>query len=199
MQRKEIEKTLIDVCLKIAKNNKGCILVLMDNPINYEPLFPQDVIKFNIVGSERRVEALALLDGACIINPNGEFIGYGMNIKDVQTIVGNGGTRHQASYTASMNGNKVFMASEEDKKVKIWHNGKVIMQIDALEKGIETRTSEAANILESFGFGSLATISSTILAPAVLAGIGIAVVPGIIIFGTIHYVTKQIFNNLPKR
>lgn len=197
--RQAIEKTLIDICLKVAKNNKGCLIVLMDNSLDYAPLFPQDVIKFNIIGSERRVEALAMLDGACIVNPNGELIGYGMNILNVQTIkprlyLGIWGTRHQASYTASLTGNKVFMASEEDKKIRIWQNGKIIMQLDALEKGIENKTSEAANLLQSLGFGSLATISSTIIAPAALAGAGIAIIPGIIIFGAAHYMAKQIFN-----
>jgi hypothetical protein len=522
----EIEKTLIDICLKIAKNNKGCLIVLMDKPIEYEPLFPQDVVKFNIIGSERRAEALALLDGACIVNPQGEMIGYGMNIKNVQTLTGYG-TRHclssdteiltikgwkrykdlnkgdiilnynlkkdiieedkikdifidkinekvfhiknrfldfivtnehkglvkigkrigkgdsrkiiynnyklipynqisekiktkhklssfkkngksigkikasilgwvlsdayiskrdksieivqsftanknkckiiedtlvssgltfskniynqlspydgklkryckfrifskdskwifdfinidrtpkhsifelkgeelqeiynsmmlgdghkrnknwegdirtqnkkrldffktlcillnrnsntyidskgyyktninrfnecnvfrneikekkyngivfcpttnnnntviarrknkifitgnSAAYTASLNGNKVFLTSEEDKKVRIWQNGKIVMQIDALEKGIEKKTHEAASMLESLGFGSLATISSTLLAPAVLVGAGIAVIPGIIIFGSAHYVAKQIINGMSK-
>lgn len=192
--RRDIEKTLIDICLRVAKNNKGCLIVLMEQPIEYEPLFPQDVIKFNIIGSERRAEALAMLDGACIVNTHGELIGYGMNIKNVQTLTGFG-TRHSAANTASLNGNKVFMSSEEDKKVRIWQNGKIIMQLDALEKGIETKTSEAANMLESLGFGSLATISSTLLAPAVLVGAGIAVIPGIIIFGAAHYVAKQIFGN----
>jgi len=193
--RKDIEKSLIDICLKVTKNNKGCIIVLMDNLIEYEPLFPQDVIKFNIIGSERRAEALALLDGACIVNPQGEMIGYGMNIKNIKTYKGFG-MRHSSSYTASLKGNKVFMTSEEDKKVKIWQHGKIIMQLDALEKGIETKTSEAANMLESLGFGSLATISSTLLAPAVLVGAGIAIIPGIIIFGTAHYVAKHIVNGL---
>lgn len=196
--RKDIEKSLIDICLKVAKNNKGCIIVLMDNPIEYEPLFPQDVIKFNIIGSERRAEALALLDGACIVNPQGEMIGYGMNIKNINTYKGFG-MRHSSSYTASLKGNKVFMTSEEDKKVKIWQHGKIIMQLDALEKGIETKTSEAANMLESLGFGSLATISSTLLAPAVLIGAGIAIIPGIIIFGTAHYVAKQLVNGFSSK
>lgn len=193
LNRKEIEKTLIDVCLRVAKNNKGCLIVLLENPIEYEPLFPQDIIKFDIIGSERRLEALAMLDGACIVNTNGEMIGYGMNIKNINTLTGFG-TRHSAAHTASMNGNKVFLASEEDKKVRIWQNGKIIMQLDALEKGIETKTTEAANMLESLGFGSLATISSTLLAPAVLVGAGIAIIPGIIIFGTAHYVAKQLVN-----
>ena len=192
--RKEIEKTLIDVCLRVAKNNKGCLIILLEYPIEYEPLFPQDIIKFDIIGSERRLEALAMLDGACIKNVNGELIGYGMNIKNITTLTGVG-TRHSAAHTASMNGNKVFLASEEDKKVRIWQNGKIIMQLDALEKGIETKTTEAANMLESLGFGSLATISSTLLAPAVLVGAGIAIIPGIIIFGTAHYVAKQIVNS----
>lgn len=191
--KKEIEKTLLDICLKIAKNGKGCIIVSLSNPIIYEPFIPQDISIFPILGNERRLEALASIDGACIINQEGIVIGYGMNIKGIQTYSGMG-SRHSAAYTASLPGNKVYTTSEEDRKVRVWHYGKIIMQLDSLEKGIETKTADAVNILESIGFGTVSSIGVSLLAPAALATAGISVLPGILIFGVGHYISKQLLS-----
>lgn len=183
--KEKIERVLIDTALKIAKGGKGCIFVIMRNKINYEPLISQDLPKFSIFNNERRLLALAGLDGAVIVDSKGNVLGYSCNILNIKSYNGFG-TRHSAGYTASINNNTAILASEEDRKVRIFNNGKLIMQLDALEKGIETRTEEAINFLESIGVGSLGAIAVMSIAPS----LGIAIVPGIIVFGSTHYLIK---------
>ena len=61
------------------------------------------------------------------------------------------------------------------------------MQIDALEKNIEHRTSAAVGLLESVGVGTIGTIGAGFLIPT-----GIALLPGILIFGSSHYLIKSL-------
>lgn len=180
-----IEETLTKIALKIAKSGKGCIFVIMNNKFDYSPLIEQDIKPFSVFENQRRVEILGLNDGACIISPEGNLIAYSANILNVKTFIGFG-TRHSSSYTASFNGNTVIMSSEEDHKVRIFKDGKYIMQIDSHEKGIETKTKEIVSVLESIGAGTLGAVGVGIFAPA----IGLSIIPGILIFGTSHYVFK---------
>lgn len=182
-----IEEILTKIALKVAKSKKGCIFVIMNNQFDYAPLIEQDIKPFAVYDYQKRVEALAIIDGACIISPEGNLIAYAVNILNTKIFSGYG-TRHAAAYTASHGGNIVIMASEEDAKVRIFKDGKLIMQIDALERNIETKTKEVSNIIESVGIGTLGAIGVGLLTPA----IGISLIPGILIFGTSHYVFKLI-------
>jgi hypothetical protein len=188
-----IEETLTRIALKIAKSGKGCIFVIMNNKFDYAPLIEQDIKPFSVYENQRRTEILGLNDGACIISPEGNLIAYSINILNVKTFTGFG-LRHSSSYSASFNGNTVIMSSEEDKKVRIFKDGKLIMQIDALEKNIETKTKEVVSILESIGAGTLGAVGVGIFAPA----IGLSIIPGILIFGTSHYVFKFVGQLLGK-
>lgn len=193
MATENIEETLTRIALKIAKQKKGCILVIMNNKFDYAPLIEQDVKPFSVFDNQRRTEALAIIDGACIISPEGELINYASNIMNTKTYSGYG-TRHAAAYTASHNGNIVIMASEEDGKVRIFKDAKLIMQLDSTEKGIEQKTGEIANFLESFGAGTLASIGVGVLVPTV----GITLIPGIIIFTSAHYAFRLIGDMMNK-
>ena len=182
---KKVEKALIDVALKICKQKKGCMFIIENNKFDYAPLLEQDFKPFSIFDNLRRVELLGMWDGACIINPEGILTSYAIQVLNVKPS-GFGGTRHQASYTASLNDNLVIMSSEEDQKVRLFQNGKLILQLDSLEKGIETKTNEVVSILESVGAGTLGAVGVGLLLPTV----GITLVPGILIFGSSHYAFK---------
>ena len=183
--REQIEQFLIQIAIKVAKTGKGCLLVIEENPIAYQPLLPQDIQPFFIFDNARRIEALAIVDGACIVDIDGFLRAYSVSILNSQAFVGYG-TRHAAGYTASLNNNTSILASEEDRKVRIFKNGILIMQIDALERGIENKTSDMVNILESVGVGTISSIGVAALAPT----LGIALIPGIILFGSAHYMIK---------
>jgi DNA integrity scanning protein DisA with diadenylate cyclase activity len=185
--RDKIEKLLIEISLKIARQGKGCLFVIKEKNLDYENLLEQDVKPFNIFENQRRLEALALIDGACIIDQKGNLIAYGVSISNTKVFLGYG-TRHSASYTASLNGNTAIMSSEEDKKVRIFKKGKLIMQLDPLEKRVNNKVSEAVNILESMGFGVTATYGLTALVPNLSPGLQIF--PGIILFGSAYALIK---------
>jgi hypothetical protein len=60
------------------------------------------------------------------------------------------------------------------------------MQLDSLQKGVENSVHEAVNVLESVGAGTVGTIGAGLIAPS----LGIALLPGIILFGSAYYIMK---------
>ena len=190
MEIKEIEKFLIEMGIKIARSGKGALFVIKKGELKYSNLFPQDIPQFNIFKEPRRFELLAIQDGAMIIDLNGNLLSYCANIENVKTIQGFG-TRHVAASTASMN-NTVILVSEEEKKIRVFEKGGIVMQIDALEKGVEKRSSEIADLLESLGVGALSVMGGTALGIA-----GVALMPGVVVFGGIYWIIKKLLNKVP--
>jgi len=186
----EVEKKLIEICLKVARQKKGCLFVIKEGELNYEHLIKKDFEEFSIFEHQRRTELLAVVsDGAMIVDLNGNVIDYAVKISNTKVFPGFG-TRHSAAYSASLTGNTSVLASEEDAKVRIFKEGKLIMQIDSAEKNVEQKTSEAVNILESLGGGTLGTLATTALVPSM----GLQIIPGIIVFGSIYYLIKRFGN-----
>lgn len=184
---KEIEQQIIDICLKIAKRNEGAIFILGNDLKDYKFLVKQSVKKFNIIKNPKLAESLALMDGAIWFNIKGDLEGYGISMTRIDPIL-NKGTRHAAASYASKFKNTVFLVSQEDKKVRIFKHGSMVIQIDALEKGIETKSKEITHVLESVGVGAIAAIGLGIVAPT----LGIALIPGVIVFGTSHYLFRYL-------
>ena len=123
--------------------------------------------------------------------------GYGIAMTRLNPIM-NKGTRHASASYASKQGNKVFLISQEDKKIKIFIKGKIVMEIDALEKGIEKKTSEIVSIFESLGAGTLSVMimgAASALIPS-LSMFAFPILPGITIFTSLYASAKSI-RNLP--
>ena len=80
----------------------------------------------------------------------------------------------------------MFLVSEEDKKIRILREGKMVMQIDALQKNVEESVSSAVHILESIGAGAIGAVGTGLLVPT----LGIALVPGVVLFGSAYYLAK---------
>ncbi len=188
---KLLEETLIEIGLRIAKRGEGALFVVGN--ADYKPLVEQIAPPFKAIKNPKLLESLALIDGAVIINKEGTVIAYGVMIKTTK-ILKNFGTRHSAALSASKNDNLVVMVSEEDRKIKILKNEKLIMQIDALQKGIEKTVPQAVKILELIGAGTIGAIGTGLLMPT----LGIALLPGIIIFGSAYYLGKILTNKLWK-
>lgn len=181
---KKLEEVLVQVGLRIAKRGEGALFVVGD--IGYKTLIDQTVPAFKVVDNPKLLESLALMDGAIIIDKEGMLKAYGAMIKSTTTFK-NFGTRHSAGLTASkIKGNLVVIISEEDRKIRILKDGKMIMQIDALQKNVEESVSDAVNVLEGVGAGTIGAIGTSILAPS----LGLALLPGIVIFGSGYYLTK---------
>ncbi len=184
---KELEECIIKVALKVAKRNEGALFVI--GKTKYSPLIDQTVPKFEAKKNPKLLESLALMDGAIVLNRKGIVEAYGVRIKPQATFK-NHGTRHSAALGASKEkGNMCILVSEEDKKIRIFKAGKMIMQIDPKEKNIEDSIFPATAILESIGAGTMGTIGVGIIAPA----LGMALLPGVVVFGAAHYFGKKLW------
>ena len=185
---KELEEYLIKVGLRIANRKEGALFVV--GKTKYEPLIEQTVPKFEAKKNPKLLESLALIDGAVILNKKGFVEAYGVLIK-TKSAYKNFGTRHSAAMTASQDkDNFVLLVSEEDKKLRIFKEGKMVMQIDPNQKNVEKSISPAATILESIGVGTVGTIGVGILAPT----LGIALLPGVVVFGAAHYFGRKLMS-----
>ncbi len=180
---KKLEEVLIQVGLRIAKRREGALFVVGD--VEYKPLVDQKVPPFKIVDNPKLLESLALMDGAVIIDFKGNMKAYGVKIKSTK-VFKNFGTRHSAALSASKKGNLVVVISEEDRKVKILKEGKMIMQLDALQKDVEKTVPGAVDFLESIGAGTIGTIGTSLLVPT----LGLTFLPGVVIFGSAYYLIK---------
>jgi DNA integrity scanning protein DisA with diadenylate cyclase activity len=182
----KIEECIIKLGLKIAKRNEGALFVI--GKTKYKPLIEQTVPKFEAAKNLKLLESLALIDGAVILDKKGIVTAYGVMIKSTSAYK-NFGTRHAAALSASKDEkNTAILISEEDKKIRIFKKGKMIMQIDPFQKNVEESVSPATNLLESIGVGTIGTIGTTILAPT----LGIALLPGVIVFGSAYYFGKKL-------
>ena len=189
---KDIKETLIQVGLRIAKREEGALFVVGE--ADYKPLVEQTVPPFKITENPKLLESLALMDGAVIIDKDGIVKAYGVLIKSTRTFK-NFGTRHSAAISASKKAEFVLLVSEEDKKIKILIKGKMVMQIDALQKNVEKSVEGAVNLLESVGAGTIGAIGTSILVPA----LGITLLPGILVFGSAYYLGKILKRNFSRR
>lgn len=188
---KELKQTLIQVGLRIAKRGEGALFIVGETP--YKTLVRQSVPPFKVVENPKLLESLALMDGAVIIDRKGIMKVYGAMIKTTKTFK-NFGTRHSAALSAAHDDNLVVIVSEEDKKIRILKKGKMIMQIDALQKDVEKEVSHAVELLESIGVGAIGTIGTSLLIPA----LGITLLPGIIVFGSAYYLGKILLKKSKK-
>ncbi len=194
---RKLEEKLIQIAIKLARKGEGALFVIvLGKKPAFKTLVKQNVKPFNILHgkNEKLIESLATIDGSLIINREGKLLAYGAMIKNTTPFRGFG-TRHAAALTASKNGNIVILSSEEERKVKIFKNGRYIMQLDALEKNIEKSVSSASKFLESIGAGFLGAVGAATLLP----GLGITIIPGVIIFGGSYYAIKSILDKLTKK
>ncbi|MCX6750387.1 MAG: DNA integrity scanning protein DisA nucleotide-binding domain protein [Candidatus Pacearchaeota archaeon] len=143
---KKLEEVLIQVGLRIAKRGEGALFIVGET--KYTPMVNQSIPPFKAIENPKLLESLALMDGAVIINKKGFVSAYGVKIKSTK-VLKNFGTRHSAGLIAAVGDNLVVIVSEEDKKIKILREGKMIMQIDALQKNVEQNVSHAVKALET--------------------------------------------------
>jgi hypothetical protein len=194
---RRIEEKLIHIAIKLARRGEGGLFVIVfGKKPEFKKLVEQNIKPFNVIQmkNEKLVESLAMIDGAVIINTEGELIAYGAMIRNSVPFKGFG-TRHAAALAASKNGNTSILSSEEERKVKIFKNGRYIMQLDALEKGIEKEVPSISRFFESVGAGFLGTLGVATLLP----GLGVTIIPGVIIFGGSYYALKSLLDKTIKK
>lgn len=194
---RKIEEKLIHIAIKLARRGEGGLFVMaFGKKPEFKTLVKQNIKPFNVteIKNEKLVESLATIDGAVIINDEGKLVAYGAMINNAVPFKGFG-TRHAAALAASKNSNTSILSSEEERKVKIFKNGRYIMQLDALEKGIDKKVPSISRFFESIGAGFLGTIGAATLLPS----LGITIIPGVIVFGGSYYAIKSIIDRLSKK
>lgn len=183
---KKLNETIIDVAIKVARRGEGGLIIV--GACKYKPLVEQNVPPFDVRDNPKLLESLVLTDGAVIIKHNGIFESFGTKLNS-NNILKNFGTRHSAAVSASMNkGTTAYIISEEDKKVRIFKDGKMIMQIDALEKNVERVIPEITKIINDIGIGTIASIGASIIIP----NLAIAFIPGVLVFGSTSWALRKI-------
>jgi len=186
MKTKEVEKLILKIAIKVAKRGEGGMIILGDKLRDYNFLVNQDIKPFKLSDNPKTAESLIMQDGALWVGKHGIIKGYGVAMKKITPIL-NKGTRHGSAIYCSKLGNKVFLISQEDKNVKIYYKGELVMQIDATKKGINKVISPAVNFLEVAGIGGIASIVAPIIGLT-----GITLIPGIVIFGIPYFVLKSL-------
>jgi len=193
-KQKKIEEKILKIAIEIAREGKGALFVIGDK-VEKQRLFRQKFKPFSIFdkGADKVLKGLASIDGAVIIDKEGIVRYYGVMIKKTRALIGYG-TRHAAAITASKNDNTSILCSEEERKIKIFRNGRYIMQVDALQKNVEKNVSGISRMLETIGAGVIGTFGVATIAPS----IGITLIPGVLIFGGSYYAIKKIMERLKR-
>jgi 3-deoxy-D-manno-octulosonate 8-phosphate phosphatase KdsC-like HAD superfamily phosphatase len=189
-KEQEIEKAILEVGLKICKRGEGALILVGD--WDYKPLVEQTIPPFNILLNMKLFESLALMDGSLIIGRDGILKAYGVMLKVSKLeILKNFGTRHNSGINASMKeGNTVYVISQEDCKIRIFKLGRLILEIDGRQKGIEKKIPEITNIMESVGWGTMSVLGAGLIAPV----FGVVIVSGVTVFvavtGVSYFIKK---------
>ena len=191
---KQIEEKILKISIEIAREGNGALFVI-GKDVQYERLIKQKFGPLNIFesGAEKILKGLAVIDGAVVIDWEGNLVDYGALIKNTKPFIGFG-TRHAAAVTSSKGGNVSILVSEEEKKVKVFRDGKYLMQVDSLQKNVETEIPLMSKILESTGAGVIGTIGTVALAPT----LGVALIPGIVLFGGSYFAIKSFLESHKK-
>lgn len=187
--KEQIEKVIIETCIRIGRRGEGAIIILGE--AKYKPLVEQRVMSFKVTDNPKLLESLCLMDGAVILKLDGTLEAYGVKLQNGLDVIRNFGTRHSsAMYASQKRGTTAFVVSEEDRKVRIFKEGKIILEVDSMTKGIEKKTSEITKVLECVGIGTMSVIGAGLLAPVV----GIAIVSGVTVFvaatGVSYFIKK---------
>jgi len=191
-KQKKIEEKILKIAIEIVREGKGALFII-GNKVERQRLFRQKFKPFSIfnAGADKVLKGLASIDGAVIIDKDGIVRDYGVMIKKTRVLIGHG-TRHAAAITASKNDNTSILCSEEERKIKIFKNRRYVMQVDALQKGVENNVSGISRMLETIGAGVVGAIGVSTIAPS----LGLTLIPGVLIFGGSYYALKKIIEKL---
>jgi len=141
MKKHEVYEGVIAVAKDIAKNKEGA-LFFITKPSKvknlYNPLFPQihnKKFQINKKGVNKVLEKLATLDGAVILSEEGYLHAYGAKLSKSKPLHGHG-TKHAAAsgMTYYIKDSTAILVSEEDHLIRVFQNGKCILEMDDKEK-----------------------------------------------------------------
>lgn len=187
----QIQKLCIDMAIDIVKAGEGGLFVIGETK-HFSTLFPnffegQNVTVFD-KGMNKVLVKLGQIDGAVVINSAGKILAYGAHLSRQSPLQGHG-TRHAAAKGISTQpGITAVLASQEGKVVRIFKNGVQLIEINPYTKGVETQMDKVVSFINrpEAALVTGAAVGSTVL--------GIALLPGIVVFAGSYYIANKIFN-----
>lgn len=176
LSKEKVYEVILPVAKQIARSKEGALFVI--GPAHrfkrlYEPLFPQVLDKTNIkqAGMSKVLEKLATLDGAVVVSNTGDLIAYGVKIKKSIPVPGYG-TKHAAAagITTHVTDSIAVLVSEEINWVKVFKEGKIILEMDSEEnpKSMENK------IISFLSEGDTALLTAAGISAAILGGAAVA-------------------------
>ncbi len=182
LSKEKVYEIILPVAKQIARTKEGALFVI--GPANkfrhlYDPLFPQVLNKVNLkqAGMNKVLEKLATLDGAVVISNTGDLIAYGVKIRKSIPVPGYG-TKHAAAagVTTHVPDSIAVLVSEEINWVKVFKEGKIILEMDSeenprsMEQKIISFLSEGDTALLTAAGISAAILGGAAVAPIMIAG-----------------------------
>jgi|SRR3989338_2314905 len=191
-KKERVYNLILEISKNLADQKKGALFVLApkEKLTNiYECLYPKILSNHSIFdkGAKALIEKLAELDGAFLLSHYGELVAYGARIKKSIPIKGYG-TKHAAAsgITQKIKGSTAILVSEETNWIKIFREGRIILEMDGTKKSPPTLTHKVMSFLTDndtalittagasaalVGFLPVVVVSGTYLAVKTASGI----------------------------
>ena len=194
---KGVLKVIVDMAMEFGKEKKGSMFVITQSDIQkyykllYPDLFTGRKVNIHDKSAEILVKTLSNMDGAIILDEDGNIIAYGAEITKTSPYKGHG-TRHSAALGISgIPGTVSIVSSEEDGCVRIFRNGITFIEINPFTKTPPTLSEKVADLITSshiplLGGGSLASVAlgvNPLVAAIVFTGSYIATKSGVLSLG----------------
>lgn len=186
----QIQKLCIDMAIDVVKAGEGGLFVIGDTK-HYSTLFPnffenQKASVFD-KGMNKVLVKLGQIDGAVVIDSSGFIKAYGAHLARQSPLPGHG-TRHAAAKGISMQpGITAVLASQEGKVIRIFKNGVQLIEINPYTKGVDTQMDKIVNFINR---PEAALVTGAAVGSSVL---GVALLPGIVVFAGSYYIANKIF------
>ena len=187
----QIQKLCIDMAIDIVKGGEGGLFVIGDTK-HFSTLFPNffegQAINVFDKGMNKVLVKLGMIDGAVVIDSTGKILAYGAHLSRQSPLQGHG-TRHAAAKGISTQpGITAVLASQEGKVVRIFKNGVQLIEINPYTKGVDSQMDKIVSFINrpEAALVTGAAVGSTVL--------GVALLPGIVVFAGSYYIANKIFN-----
>jgi len=154
------EKRVIDACMDIAVSNAehGCLFVVeLEKQTRgyYTKVFPTLVYdggtRLNVTeDADKQVVAhLATLDGAAIVDKNGNLEEFGVTLKNQRTFLSHGKRHAFALGTSGIKGLVCILVSEEDRHVRMFREGVCVVDMDSRTRIPTTIRHRVIDVLDA--------------------------------------------------
>ena len=152
-KKERVYNTLLDISKNLAEQKKGALFVIAQKEKfsnAYECLYPKMLSNHSLFdkGAKELIQKLAELDGAFLLSHYGELVAFGARIKNSIPLKGYG-TKHAAAtgITRKIKGSTAILVSEETNWIKVFRDGRIILEMDSMKKSPDTVTNKVISFI----------------------------------------------------